>query len=402
VGVPTSAGRVEILKLHLSNLEHCVTAQELSDLGDSCHGFVGADLMSLCEKAAWSALRRALVWQEEEGTAVINNYHQTDQRTDPREGAVTKIENGEDQTTDDVAPPQITYADLLDARARTTPSALRQVVVDVAKVAWTDVGGQENVKQQLKEAVEWPLKHPEAFERMGVSPPQGVLLYGPPGCSKTLLAKAIATQGQMNFIAVKGPELFSKWVGDSEKQVMQIFRKARASAPSVIFFDEIDALASARGGDGGGSAGVGDRVLSQMLIELDGMHSRKGVVVVAATNRPDIVDSALLRPGRLDRILYVPPPDSEARISILNIHSKRVPLADDVDLRALAECTSGFSGAELRSVCREGALAALREDMSATVVLQRHFVDAIEQTTPQITEAMLQFYKGFADSRKSA
>ncbi|CAI5744986.1 unnamed protein product [Peronospora destructor] len=278
------------------------------------------------------------------------------------------------------------------------PSALREISVDVPRVLWRDIGGQDALKQALREVVEWPLQHPEAFTRMGIRPPKGVLLYGPPGCSKTLTAKALATESGMNFIAIKGPELFSKWVGESEQQVRDVFRKARAASPTVIFFDEIDALASTRGT--GGSSGASDRVLSQLLTELDGLEPLKRVLVVAATNRPDLLDPALVRPGRIDRALYVSPPDVFAREQILRIHTRQTPLASDVSMTELAIATARYSGAELQALCREAALHAVEEDRAATNVAKRHFVRALSVVTPQIDDQMMAFFERFRDERR--
>ena len=356
IAVPNEQDRVEILQVHLQGLEHDLPPNEVCELARSLHGYVGADIMVLCREAAWNGLRRT-----KECPMVLNSN------------------------------------DFKHAKGSIRPSALRELCIDVPHVKWSDVGGQSFVKQQLQEAVEWPLKHPEAFIRMGIRPPQGVLLYGPPGCSKTLLAKAIATQGQMNFIAVKGPELMNKYVGESEKAVQELFRKARLAEPTVIFFDEIDALAGTRGASQGG---VADRVLSQLLTEMDGMQARKRVVVVAATNRPDMIDPALMRPGRIDRLIYVPPPDDSARLDILKIHTKSTPLDEDVDMEALVIPTQGFSGAEVAALCKEAAMSALEENMQAVVVCQRHYISALQVFKPQITTAMLDFYHDFEIRQK--
>ncbi|KAJ3405316.1 spermatogenesis associated protein 5 [Chytridiales sp. JEL 0842] len=269
---------------------------------------------------------------------------------------------------------------------------MREIMIEVPKVLWTDIGGQEDVKQKLKEAVEWPLKHPEAFRRFNITPPKGILMYGPPGCSKTLMAKALATEAGLNFLAVKGPELFSKWVGESEKAVREVFKKARAASPSIIFFDEIDAIAVRRGGE---DSSVGDRVLSQLLNEMDGIEPLVNVTVVAATNRPDILDSALLRPGRFDRIVYVSPPDVASRREILRIQTKRMSCDSNVQIDELAEMTQGYSGAEVVAVCQEAAMNAMEEDLNAEHVSRRHFEKAVSGITPRITPEMLQFYDDF-------
>ena len=259
-----------------------------------------------------------------------------------------------------------------------------------------DIGGNDELKEKLKESVEWPIKHPEIFARFNITPPKGVLLYGPPGCSKTLTAKALATQSGLNFIAVKGPELFSKWVGDSEKAIQQVFKRARAVAPSIVFFDEIDALAKARGDeDGGGASAVADRVLSQLLAEMDGIEPLVGVTVVAATNRPDIIDSALLRPGRIDRMIYVGPPNRAARLEILKIQFRRKPIAPNVSLDQLADTTDGFSGAEMVALCENAALSAIIEDKSAELIHHRHFTAALFSMKKSISQEMIAFYDRF-------
>ncbi|GLE01644.1 hypothetical protein PINS_up010478 [Pythium insidiosum] len=359
ISIPNADARFEILRVSLARLPHAIPEDALRALSDAAHGYVGADLSAMCKEAALLALQRA-----------------------SRTNTAFAVEED----------------DLRRAMRGIRPSALREIAVDVPHVLWQDIGGQHMIKQQLKEAVEWPLRHPEAFVRMGIRPPKGVLLYGPPGCSKTLTAKALATESGMNFIAIKGPELFSKWVGESEKAVQSVFRKARAAAPTVVFFDEIDAIATQRGGDG--SSQVADRVLSQLLTELDGIEPLKQVLVVAATNRPDLIDSALLRPGRIDRVLYVGPPDETARREILAIHCRRMPLGDDVALDALAVATEGFSGAELYALCREAAMRAIEEDRDAQCVALRHFEAARERVTPQIDDAMLRFFHAFRDGKR--
>ena len=262
-------------------------------------------------------------------------------------------------------------------------------------VSWEDIGGQEALKSALREAVQWPLHHPEAFARMGIRPPRGVLLYGPPGCSKTLAAKALANESRTNFLAVKGPELFSKWVGESERAVQSLFRRARSAAPAIIFFDEIDALAVKRGDGEGGGGGVGARVLSQLLHEMDGVQPLTSVLVVAATNRPDLVDPALLRPGRFDTLVHVTLPDLAGRRQILSIHTKRMPLDADVDLERLAAETGGYSGAELAALTREAALAALEESDDARTVADRHLQKALKHVTPRTTKETLNYFAAY-------
>jgi transitional endoplasmic reticulum ATPase len=253
----------------------------------------------------------------------------------------------------------------------------------------------EEVKQQLREAVEWPLKHPEAFKRLGIDPPKGILLYGPPGTGKTLLAKAVATESEANFVSIKGPEVLSKWVGESERAIREIFRKARQAAPCVVFFDEIDSIAPRRGQRF--DSGVTDRIVNQLLTEMDGLERLEGVVVIAATNRPDVLDPALLRPGRFDRLIYVPPPDERARLEILKVHTRRMPLAEDVDLAEIAKRTEGYTGADLAAVCKEAALAALREAGKPTKVTMRHFLKAMEVVKPSVTKEDLVRYQRLAE-----
>lgn len=373
IGIPRAKDRLAILRVALRRLPHKLTNSELQELSSSAHGYVGADLSALCKEAALLALHRAFASNAKSTGAVL-------------------------ASTDSLPSFEVTLSDLKLAMRGIRPSALREISVDVPRVLWSDIGGQDALKQALREAVEWPLQHPEAFTRMGIRPPKGVLLYGPPGCSKTLAAKALATESGMNFIAIKGPELFSKWVGESEQQVREVFRKARAASPTVVFFDEIDALASTRGA--GGSSGASDRVLSQLLTELDGLEPLKRVLVVAATNRPDLLDPALMRPGRIDRALYVSPPDVPARQQILQIHTRKTPLASDVDLAELAIATAQFSGAELQALCREAALHAVEEDRSAANVGKRHFVRALSVVTPQIDDRMLAFFERFRDGQR--
>lgn len=360
IGVPSAADRRAILRVALRRLPHTLTDAELDQVSAAAHGYVGADLSALCKEAALLALRRS---------------------TNTNKGF------------------QVDRGDLELAMRSVRPSALRELAIEVPRVRWDDIGGQRALQQQLREAVEWPLTRPEAFVRLGIRPPKGVLLYGPPGCSKTLTAKALATESGMNFLAVKGPELLSKWVGESEQAVAQLFRKARAAAPSVVFFDEVDALASSRGG-GGGSSQAADRVLTQLLTELDGVEPLQQVLVVAATNRPDLLDPALLRPGRIDRVLYVGPPDVAGREEILRVHTRALPLADDVRLEQLAIATARFSGAELAALCREAAMAAIDEDpRAADRVALRHFTRALPRVTPQIDDAMLAFFEAFRRER---
>ncbi|MFQ5712328.1 MAG: AAA family ATPase, partial [Candidatus Geothermarchaeales archaeon] len=275
-----------------------------------------------------------------------------------------------------------------------TPTAMREVYIEVPAVRWDDIGGLEGVKQELQEAVEWPLKNPEVFKRMGIRPPKGILLYGPPGCGKTLLARAVATESEANFVTIKGPEVFSKWVGESEKAIREVFRKARMASPAVIFFDEFDSLVPRRG-MGYADSGVTERVISQLLTEMDGIMTLEDVVVIAATNRPDIVDPAILRPGRFDRLIYVPEPNKEARLEIFKIYTKGMPLAKDVNLDQLASMTKSYSGADIEALCREAALHALRRDINVKEVSLADFKEAMKKIGPSIMPDMEAWYKGF-------
>jgi len=363
IGMPDKRGRREILQVHVRNMPLAEDVN-LDELADITHGFTGADLAALCREAAMRALRRFL--------PQIN----LEKETIPTE-LLEKL--------------KVTREDFMDALKDIQPSALREVIVEVPEVHWDDIGGLEDVKRQLREMVEWPIKNPELFEQMGITPPKGILLYGPPGTGKTLLAKAVATESEANFIAVKGPEVLSKWVGESEKAIREIFRKARQTAPCIIFFDELDAIAPKRGTRL--DAGVTERIVNQLLTEMDGIVALKKVVVIGATNRPDILDTALLRPGRFDRIVYVPPPDKKARLEIFKVHTRKMPLAEDVNLEVLAEKTEGYTGADIEAVCREAALIALREDMKPKKVSMKHFEEALKVIQPSITPSELRRYE---------
>ncbi len=368
IGVPDKQGRLEILQIHTRNMPLAKDV-DLNRLAEITHGFVGADLAALCREAAMKALRRYL----------------------------PKIDLSQERIPLEVLEQlEVTMQDFLEAYREITPSALREVYVEIPNVKWGDIGGLEQVKQELREAVEWPIRYPEAFKRMGIKPPKGILLYGPPGCGKTLLAKAVATESEANFISVKGPEIFSKWVGESEKAIREIFRKARQAAPCIVYFDEIDAIAPVRG-LGFGDSVVTERVITQLLTEMDGIQGLENVVVLASTNRPDMLDPALLRPGRFDRLIYVPPPDYEARLEIFKVHTRNMPLAEDVDLQQLARMTEGYSGSDIEAVCREAGMLALRENISAERVEMRHFVEALKKVYPSITEDMVKSYRAWAE-----
>ncbi|MCD6492757.1 MAG: AAA family ATPase, partial [Archaeoglobaceae archaeon] len=358
-------------KEKIDDLEKEIVKAMLKGLADQTHGFVGADIEALCKEAAMKALRRYL----------------------------PKIDLNSDEIPAEVLESiRVTMDDFREALKDVEPSAMREVFVEIPRVTWRDVGGLEDVKREIIEAVEWPLKFPEKFKKFGIRPPKGVLLFGPPGTGKTLIAKAVANETQANFISVKGSELLSKWLGESEKAVRKIFRKARQVAPSIIFFDEIDAIAQLRGVDEGSRAV--ERVLNQILTEMDGLEELQGVMVIGATNRPDILDPALLRPGRFDRLVYVRPPDKKSRVAIFKIHTKDMPLADDVDIDVLAELTEGYVGADIEAICREAVMLALREDLNVEKIEMRHFEEALKKIRPSVSESMLSFYERFEEKAK--
>ena len=369
IPVPDRDGRLEILKIHTRNMP--LKDVDLGMLAEITYGYVGADLWSLSKEAAMSAIRR-----------ILPEIKWKDQEELPKE-IMEKL--------------HVTTEDFHEGLKMVEPSAMREVLVEIPKVKWKDIGGLEDVKQSLIEMVEWPLKNPENFERMGIEPPRGILLYGPPGTGKTLLAKAVASESGANFISVKGPELKSKWMGESEKMLRGLFRRARQVAPTVIFFDEIDSLAPRRGSSGNEHAN--ESIVSQLLTEMSGLEDLKGVVVIAATNRPDIIDPAVLRPGRFDRHIMVPPPDEKARLEILKVHTGGMPLKS-VDLKEIAKITDGFSGADLDSLCRESAMTALREDKKASEVKMKHFDETLKKITPSISKEVRAHYEKFVERQK--
>ena len=336
------------------------------------HGFVGADLAALCKEAAINVIRR-----------VLPDIDLKESQPIPKEVLEKLV---------------ISQLDFEEGMKLVSPSGMREVLVEVPNVKWDDIGGLEEAKKELKEAIEWPLKYPEMFRRMGIKPPRGIMLFGPPGTGKTLLAKAVATEAEANFIAVRGPELLSKWVGESEKGIRETFRKARTAAPCIIFFDEIDSIAPRRGGDGG--THVLETMVNQLLTELDGLDELKDVIVVAATNRPDIVDPALLRPGRFDRMIQINAPDQETRLQILKVHTVGVPLEKSVDLKQLAEQTKGYSGADLQAVVREAVMSALRENKQAKIVAQKYVDAALDLVKPSIEEKVVEHYQKFKEEYK--
>ena len=364
IGIPDRNGRKEILQIHTRGMPLAEDVN-LGKLAEITRGYTGADLAALCREAAMKAIRR-----------ILPSIDFSEEKIPP-------------EILDRLA---VTMRDFLDAFKEITPTALREIEVEVPNVRWEDIGGLEAVKKQLVEAVEWPLKYPEKFERMGIKPPKGILLYGPPGCGKTLLAKAIATEAEANFVSVKGPEIFNKWVGESEKAVREIFRKARQAAPCIIFFDEIESVV-ARKDMIDDSSGVAGRVTSQILAEMDGIEELSDVLVIGATNRPDLLDPAILRPGRFDRLIYVPPPDERSRYQILKIYTRGMPLAPDVSLKDLAIRTEMYSGADLAALCREAAMNALRRSLDAEYVTRQDFEQAFNVVKPSITPQLLKEYE---------
>ncbi|SFR30584.1 CDC48 family AAA ATPase [Halorubrum sodomense] len=376
VGVPDRDGRKEILQVHTRNMP-LTEGVDLDEYAENTHGFVGADLESLAKESAMHALRRIRpeidLESDEIDADVLNSI-------------------------------QVTESDFKEAIKGIEPSALREVFVEVPDTTWEDVGGLEDTKERLRETIQWPLEYPEVFEELDIQAAKGVLMYGPPGTGKTLLAKAVANESESNFISIKGPELLNKYVGESEKGVREVFSKARENAPTIVFFDEIDSIATERGKNSGDS-GVGERVVSQLLTELDGLESLEDVVVIATTNRPDLIDSALLRPGRLDRHVHVPVPDETARRRIFEVHTRNKPLADDVDLDALARKTDGYVGADIEAVAREASMNASREFIGSVTreevgesvgnirVTMAHFENALNEVNPSVTPETRERYE---------
>jgi transitional endoplasmic reticulum ATPase len=289
----------------------------------------------------------------------------------------------------------VTEDDFMEALKFIEPSSLREVTVEIPNVTWDDIGGLDDVKRELRETVELPLSRPDVFKKLGIRPVKGFLLYGPPGVGKTLLAKAVANESNANFISVKGPEVLSKWVGESEKAVREIFKKAKQVSPAIVFLDEIDSIAPKRGTYG--ESGVTERIVNQLLTSMDGIEVLQGVVVLAATNRPDILDSGLLRAGRIDKMIYIPPPDETSRLKIFKVHTKNMPLDKDVNLTELAKKTEGYVGADIENLCREAGMVAFRNDPEATKVTQNDFLTALKAIKPSVDQEVLKFYSGFSE-----
>merc|ERR1719387_1271270 len=396
IGVPDEVGRLEIVRIHTRNMK-LSDEVDLEKVSKNTHGFVGSDLAALCTEAALQCIREKM-----------------------------DLIDLEDDTIDAevLASMYVTNEHFEHALGTSNPSALRETVVEVPNVSWEDIGGLENVKRELQEVVQYPVEHPEKFEKFGMSPSKGVLFYGPPGCGKTLLAKAIASECQANFISIKGPELLTMWFGESEANVREIFDKARQSAPCVLFFDELDSIATARGSSVGDAGGAGDRVLNQMLTEMDGMNSKKTVFIIGATNRPDIIDSALLRPGRLDQLIYIPLPDEGSRNQIFKSVLRKSPVAPDVDFTALVKHTNGFSGADITEICQRACKYAIRESIERDIerekrraenpdamevgeeeeeetpgmITKAHFEEAMKFARRSVSDADIRRYQTFAQN----
>ncbi|WP_321422353.1 CDC48 family AAA ATPase [uncultured Methanobacterium sp.] len=365
--VPDREGRMEILEIH-------TRAMPLSDdvnidkLAETTHGFVGADLAALCREAAMNALRR-----------VLPDIDLQEQRIAPE--ILDKL--------------FVTSNDFIDSMKSISPSALREVFIEVPNVHWGDIGGLQELKESLKEVVEWPLSNISSFQRIGIQPSKGILLFGPPGTGKTLLTKAVATESKANFISVKGSEILSKWFGESERKIAEIFKKAKQASPCIIFFDEVDAIAPVRG-SAAGEPRVTERMVNTILSEMDGLEELRGVVVIGATNRPDLMDPALLRPGRFDEVVLVPPPDENARKDILKVHVEHMALDDDVKIKELAKKTEGYTGADIEVLCRKAGMIALHEDMNIQKVSYRHFKAALKKINPSTTSKTREYYEQIA------
>merc|ERR1712242_320231 len=393
IGIPDTTGRLEILRIHTKNMK-LADDVDLEQVASETHGHVGSDLAALCSEAALQQIRGKmdLIDLEEETIDA--------------------------EVMDSLA---VTNDDFKFAMGQSNPSALRETVVEVPNVSWNDIGGLESVKRELQELVQYPVEHPEKFLKFGMTPSKGVLFYGPPGCGKTLLAKAIANECQANFISIKGPELLTMWFGESEANVREVFDKARQAAPCVLFFDELDSIAKSRGGSAGDGGGASDRVINQILTEMDGMGSKKNVFIIGATNRPDIIDSAIMRPGRLDQLIYIPLPDDGSRMSILKANLRKTPVSKNVDLSYLAKITKGFSGADLTEICQRACKLAIRENIEMEIrkekereksggdmdidndedeseVEKRHFEEAMKFARRSVSDQDIKKYEMFAQT----
>ncbi len=372
IGVPDKKGRKEILSIHTRGMPLGMDEDKKNDFLDEIasltYGFVGADLAALSRESAMNALRRYL----------------------------PEIDLDKPIPTEILEKMQVTEDDFREALKAIEPSSLREVTVEVPNITWGDIGGLESVKSELRESVELPLLKPDVFKKLGIRAAKGFLLYGPPGVGKTLLAKAVANESNANFISVKGPEVLSKWVGESEKAVREIFKKAKQVAPTIVFLDEVDSIAPRRGQYG--DTGVTERIVNQLLTSLDGIEVLQGVVVLAATNRPDIIDPGLLRAGRFDKMIYIPAPDATSRLKILEVHTKQMPLKKDVSIEDIAQKTEGYVGADLENLCREAGMMAYRENPEASEVSQQNFIDAMKNIRPSVDEEVIKFYKNLAQT----
>ncbi|MFH1473830.1 MAG: CDC48 family AAA ATPase [Candidatus Aenigmatarchaeota archaeon] len=369
VPVPDKKGRKEILQIH-SRYMPMEKDVDLDKLAEVTYGYVGADIAGLAREAAMHALRRVIP-------------------------TISSLKEDEPIPKEILEKLKIKKEDFDYALRMVQPSAMREVMIEIPKVKWEEVGGLDDVKQALKEAVQLPLENPQCFKTLGIKPPRGVLLYGPPGCGKTYVVKALANEAGVNFVSVKGPELLSKWVGESEQHVRDVFRRAKQVAPSIVLFDEIDSLAPRRGTSSGSK--VMEQVVSQLLTEMSGIEDMEGVSVIATTNRPDIMDPALLRPGRFDRLIYVPAPDEKTRLEIFKIHTKNMPLKG-VKLDKMAKLTEGYSGADIEALAREAAMFALRESQKAKEVTMKHFEEALKKIKPSITDEIFKQYQKAVDN----
>ncbi len=372
IGVPDKKGRREILLIHTRampfSMDEEKRAKFIEEIADITYGFVGADLAALARESAMNALRRYL----------------------------PEIDLDKPIPTEILEKMAVNEEDFREALKAIEPSSMREVMAEIPDIHWTDIGGMDEVKRELRESVELPLLKPDVFKRFGIRSPKGFLLYGPPGSGKTLLAKAVANESNANFISVKGPEVLSKWVGESEKAVREIFKKAKQVAPAIVFLDEIDSIAPKRGGYG--DSGVTERIVNQLLTSLDGVEVLQGVVVIGATNRPDILDNALIRAGRFDKMIYIPPPDKETRLKILEVHTRNMPLERGTDLEKIAELTDGYVGADLENLCREAGMMAYRSNNDATTVSQANFIDAMKSIRPSVDADVIKFYENLSQN----
>lgn len=401
IGCPDENGRLEVFRIHTRNMK-LDDSVDPEFIAKQTHGFVGADMAQLCTEAAMQCIREKMELIDIDDDAI------------------------DAEVLDSMA---VTHDHFKVALGSSNPASLRETVVEVPNISWDDIGGLEKVKRELKEMVQYPVEHPEKFEKFGMAPSKGVLFYGPPGCGKTLMAKAVANECQANFISIKGPELLTMWFGESESNVRDVFEKARGAAPCVLFFDELDSIAQSRGSSLGDAGGAGDRVMNQLLTEMDGMGSKKSVFIIGATNRPDIIDTALMRPGRLDQLIYIPMPDLDSRKSILNSVLRKSPVSRNVPLDYLAEHLDKFSGADITEVCQRAAKYAIREsierdmeksrlaeeagvDMDEDVdddaedpvpeITRRHFEMAVTEARRSVSDADLLKYASFATSMQQA